>query len=653
MCGICGYVGPPDAALDPSSAHAMRESVRHRGPDGAGEAPLLPLDGRNDLRGWLGHRRLKIIDLSSAADQPMANDDGSVVLAYNGEIYNFRELRRELEARGFRFRSSGDTEVALRAYEAFGDGFVRRIDGMFALALWDARKARLLLARDRVGKKPLFYANLGDRIVFASELKSLLLCPWVPRRLDVERLPHYLTFGYVPNPNTFYEQIRQVPPASLVAFERDGLSGPHEYWDPLPRQPDLPARDAASTVAELLRAATRRRMVSDVPLGALLSGGIDSSIVVGLMSEVSGEPVHTFSIGFPDEPTFDERAPARRVADHFGTRHTEFAVQLDAVALMDRLLWHHDQPYADSSAIPTYIVSRLAREHVTVVLNGDGGDEVFGGYDRFVAAALSRRLSPRVARVARRATSLLRRDHGYYSLRRRADRFLELADAPVTDRYQSWIAVANHELLHQLLAQRLRELGAPGAVEASMRIQYGRASHLPPLDQILYANFKTYLPDDLAVKMDRMSMAHSLEARSPFLDTALIEYAARIPAREKVGVRRPKPLLRHAFGPMLPDAVWNRRKHGFGVPMGSWMRGELGTMFADEVLGFGARAGDFIDLRVAARLWDDHRQGKREHGFRLWTLLMLERWLRSLERPPSAEPPPEDGVVDAAAPSLV
>jgi asparagine synthase (glutamine-hydrolysing) len=647
MCGICGYVGPPDAVLDPTTARAMRDSLRHRGPDGAGEASLSPLDAGNYLRGWIGHRRLKIIDLTRAADQPMANEDGSVVLGYNGEIYNFRELRRELEGLGFSFRSTGDTEVVLRAYEAFGDDFVRRLDGMFAIALWDARKARLLLARDRVGKKPLFYAHLADRIVFASELKSLLLCPWFPRSMDVERLPEYLTFGYVPSPHTLYEKIRQVPPAAVVAFDREGISVPREYWDPLPTQPDIRARDAESRVAELLRAATRRRMVSDVPLGALLSGGIDSSIVVGLMSEASAEPIHTFSVGFPDEPTFDERAPARRVADHFGTRHTEFAVQLDAVALMDRLLWHHDQPFADSSAIPTYIVSRLAREHVTVVLNGDGGDEVFGGYDRFVAAALSRRLSPIVARAARRATGLLRRDHGYYSHRRRAERFLELAEAPVTDRYQSWIAVANRDLLHDLLAPRWRELGLPAAVEASMRLQYERASDLPLLDQILFANFKTYLPDDLAVKMDRMSMAHSLEARSPFLDTALIEYAARIPARERVGVRRLKPVLRRAFGRLLPDAVWNRGKHGFGVPMGTWMRGELGSMFADEVLGCGARVGDFIDVRVAARLWEEHRRGEREHGFRLWTLLTRERWLQSLERPPPAEPPREAEVVDA------
>jgi asparagine synthase (glutamine-hydrolysing) len=647
MCGICGYVGPPDEAMDSGSAQAMRDSLRHRGPDGAGEAPLQPLDGANDMRGWLGHRRLRIIDLTPAADQPMANEDGSVVLGYNGEVYNFRELRHELQARGFRFRSSGDTEVVLRAYEAFGDDFVRRLDGMFAVALWDARKARLLLARDRVGKKPLFYANLEDRIAFASELKSLLLCPWVPRRMDVDRVPEYLTFGYVPSPHTFYEKIRQVPPASLVAFDREGLTGPSEYWDPLPRQSDVPARHASSRVAELLRAATRRRMVSDVPLGALLSGGIDSSIVVGLMSEVSAQPVHTFSIGFPDEPTFDERGPARLVANHFGTRHTEFAVQLDAVALLDRLLWHYDQPYADSSAIPTYIVSRLAREHVTVVLNGDGGDEVFSGYDRFVAAAMSRRLPPMMARAARRATGLLRRDHGYYSLRRRAERFLEMAETPVTDRYQSWIAVANRDLLHELLAPRLRELGSPGAVEASMRRQYERASHLSSLDQILFANFKTYLPDDLAVKMDRMSMAHSLEARSPFLDTAVIEYAARISAREKVGFRRPKPVLRRAFRPLLPEAVWNRRKHGFGVPMGEWMRGELGTMFADEVLASGARAGDFIDMGVAAKLWEEHRRLERENGFRLWTLLTFERWLRSLERPLLAEPPRETEVVDA------
>jgi asparagine synthase (glutamine-hydrolysing) len=640
VCGICGYVGAAHLSLEPAAHGPMRDVLRHRGPDGSGERQLESSSG--DLRGWLGHRRLRIIDLSEAAAQPMTSEDGSVALTYNGEVYNFRELRRELEARGARFRSSGDTEVVLRAYEAFGEGFVQRLDGMFALALWDGREGKLLLARDRTGKKPLFYSTLGGRLTFASEIKSLLVCPWIDPRPALDQLPEFLTFGYVPHPHTLYEGILQLPPGALLTFTSAGLSGPRPFWDAVPdSQPLRPDGSFHARVAELLREATARRMISDVPLGALLSGGIDSSIVVGLMSEVASGPVHTFSIGFPDEPSFDERAAAGQVARHFGTLHTEFAVELDAVSLMDRLLWHHDQPYADSSAIPTYVVSRLAREHVTVVLNGDGGDEVFGGYDRFVAAAVSRRMPAPLARLGRRAAGVLPRDHGYYSLQRRTERFLELADRPVEERYQSWIAVAHDDLLAELLGRP-----APEA-DASMRRCYEQAGHLPVLDRILYANFRTYLPDDLAVKMDRMSMANSLEARSPFLDTAVIEHLARLPARHKVGLRRLKPVLRRAFRPLLPEAIWDRKKHGFGVPMGAWFRGELGTLFEDEVLTADARSSELLDPGTVRRLWSEHAAGEREHGFRLWTLLTLERWLRSLERPPALEPPPEHGISDA------
>ncbi len=618
----------------------MRDVLRHRGPDGEGEAEISGTAEGVTLRGWLGHRRLKILDLSGAAHQPMANESGSVLVTYNGEVYNYRELRRELQAKGASFRSTGDTEVVLRAYEEWGEACVEHLDGMFALALWDKRTATLLLARDRTGKKPLFYSTAGGRLTFGSEIKSITACPWVTRSLDAKRLPEYLTFGYVPHPHTLYSDVQQLPPGTLLTFGPRGQSGPKAYWDALPEQPWLrPEPRTYERVRQLLRSATARRMASDVPLGALLSGGMDSSIVVALMVEAATEPVHTFSIGFPEEPSFDERDPARQVAAHLGTRHTEFAVELDAVSLMDRLLWHHDQPYADSSAIPTFVVSRLAREHVKVVLNGDGGDEVFGGYDRFRAAALSRTLPSAVARAGRRAARSLPRDAGYYSLQRRAERFLELADRPVHERYQSWIAVAHGPLLDDLLAPEIRALISRAGPDEAMRRQYERVAHLPELDQILYANFRTYLPDDLAVKMDRMSMANSLEARSPFLDTALIEYMARLPARHKVGLRRLKPVLRQAFYPLLPEAIWNRKKHGFGVPMGNWFRGELGTMFEDEVLAAGARSSDFLSRSCLRRLWDEHQSATHEHGFRLWTVLTLEHWLRSLERPQELEPP--------------
>jgi asparagine synthase (glutamine-hydrolysing) len=613
----------------------MRATLTHRGPDGLGDLPIAAPG--HDVHGWLGHARLKVIDVTESAHQPMASADSSVALTYNGEVYNFRELRRELEARGHRFHSTGDTEVVLHAYEEWGDGFVERLDGMFALAIWDARDGHLLLARDRTGKKPLFYCAQDGRLTFASEIKALLACPWISAEPEPAHVAEYLTFGYVPNPRTLYRGIVQVPPASLVVYSPEGLSAPRRYWDVAPSEERGRGRADLGRIAALLDAATRRRMVADVPLCALLSGGIDSSLVVGLMSRSADEPVRTFSVGFADDASYDERSYARLVAERFETRHTEFVVRADAVALLDRLLWHHDQPFGDSSAIPTYLVCELARQHVTVVLNGDGGDEVFGGYDRFRGAALAERM-PRVAgRLGRRAARFLPVDAGYHSLRRRVERFTELAGLPARDRYQSWIAVMNRDMLSEALGP----LGTDP--ERSMALTYDRSGQAPTLDQIMYANFVTYLPDDLAVKMDRMAMAHSLEARSPFLDTALIEYMATIPAARKIGLRRLKPLLRRSLSDLLPMEIWNRRKHGFGVPVGRWFReGELRTLFEDEVLAPDARCAAMLDSAVLRRLWDEHQGGAVEHSIRLWSLLTLERWLRSIGTagltPPRADP---------------
>jgi asparagine synthase (glutamine-hydrolysing) len=642
VCGICGWVGRGADPSDVAAGPRMRETLEHRGPDGPGELAIAaPGLG---LHGWLGHRRLKVIDVSDHAHQPMVGADGAVALTYNGEVYNFRELRRELESRGHAFRSSGDTEVVLRAYEEWGERFVERLDGMFALAVWDAREGTLLLARDRTGKKPLFYCAEDGRLTFGSEVKALLACPWVQAEPDLAQAGEFFTFGYVPNPRTFYRGIEQVAPASVVVYGPDGVARQRRYWDALP-----PAAGAQDThvdpdrIAGLLREATERRMVADVPLGALLSGGIDSSLVVALMSKAATLPVRTFAVGFADDASFDERSYARIVADRFQTEHTEFVVRPDAVALLDVLLWHHDQPFGDSSAIPTYLVCQLAREHVTVVLNGDGGDEVFAGYDRFVAAALAERLPRAVGRAARRATGLLPVNDGYYSLRRRLDRFTELADLPPRERYQSWVGVMNRDLLGEVLAPAAALADLAGS-ERSMAAAYDRAAAAPTLDQIVYANFVTYLPDDLAVKMDRMSMAHSLEARSPFLDTALIEYMATIPAARKIGLRRVKPLLRRSLAPLLPKEIWNRRKHGFGVPVGRWFRdGELRTVFEDEVLAPGALSADVLDPAAVRRLWDEHQGGAVEHGHRLWPILTFERWLRSFGSP-RPSPPRSDAV---------
>ncbi len=635
MCGICGIIGPDRGPVDTVAGRAMAETLVHRGPDGFGEHEFSMPDPRHPLRGWLGHRRLRIVDVSDAAHQPMLSADGQVALTYNGEIYNFRELRRELESHGHRFNSSGDTEVVLRAFEQWGEDFVRHIDGMFALALWDGRTGRMLLARDRTGKKPLFYSLLGGRLTFASEIKALRATGWVDPPPDLEHIPEFLTYGYVPNPATLYRGIEQVPPASVVVYDAAGVHPPKAYWDPLDGDPVAPHRPPeAGEIAELLLRATERRMIADVPVGAFLSGGIDSSVVVALMALASSVPVRTFAIGFPDEPSFDERHHARRVAEHLGAQHTEFAVEADSVALLDRLIWHHDQPFHDSSAIPTYLVSELAREHVTVALTGDGGDEVFGGYDRFVAARVARLIPGSLARVGRRGTALLPVDHGYGGVRRRTERLLAQAGQPLSAQYQSWIAVFGEDLLAE---------ASPGydsrAVTASMERHQRAAAHLPELDQILYTNFRTYLPDDLSVKTDRMSMAHSLEIRSPFLDTALIERLAQLPATRKVGLRRLKPRLREALRPLLPDDIWNRRKHGFGVPVGRWFREGLSEVFEDEVLAGDARLRHVLAPGLAERLWKEQGDGQVEHGPRLWTLLTLERWLRTAELPQSPAPP--------------
>ena len=645
MCGICGWVGRAARPADAAAGPRMRDTLAHRGPDGPGDLALeAPSHG---VSGWLGHRRLKVVDVTEHAHQPMVGADGAVALTYNGEVYNFRELRRELETRGHRFGSSGDTEVVLRAYEEWGEDFVERLDGMFALAVWDARAGTLLLARDRTGKKPLFYSVQDGRLTFGSEIKALLACPWIAGEPDFARLGEFFTFGYVPSPNTLFEGVQQVPPASVLVYGPDGVARVRRYWDVAPTvaraddtRPDL------DRIATLLRAATERRLVADVPLGALLSGGIDSSLVVGLMAQASAEPVRTFAVGFQDDSSFDERSYARIVAERFKTEHTEYVVRADAVALLDRLLWHHDQPFADSSAIPTYLVCQLAREHVTVVLNGDGGDEVFAGYDRFVAAALAERL-PRVAgRLGRSAARLLPVSGGYYSLRTRLERFTEQADLPPRDRYQSWVGVMNRDLVEQALVP-VADAADLAAAEASMEAAYARVVGAPTLDQIVYANFVTYLPDDLAVKMDRMSMAHSLETRSPFLDTALIEYLATIPALRKIGLRRVKPLLRRSMWPLLPKEIWNRRKHGFGVPMGRWLRdGELRTVFEDEVLAAGARSTEILDPAVVRRLWEQHQGGAVDHGLRLWPILTLERWLRTFGSP-GLSPPRADPVAAA------
>jgi asparagine synthase (glutamine-hydrolysing) len=612
----------------------MTAVLRHRGPDGTGRL-LRSADGVTRAASvFLGHCRLKIIDLSDAARQPLANEDGTVWVVFNGEIYNFAELRRDAEARGHVFRSRSDTETIVHGYEIFGDDVVQRLDGMFAFALWDARRQRLLLARDRTGKKPLFYRFDGQRITFASEIKAILACPWTAARVAVDRLPELLTFGYVHAPATLFEGVLQLPPASTITLDQHRLGPPRRYWHlTYHRRHDTDAMttaDAAGRVRELLADAVARRLVADVPLGALLSGGLDSSIVVSVMAQLRDDPVRTFTIGWLDDASFDERPYAALAARHFRTHHTEFVVRPDAVALMETLVWHHDHPFGDSSAIPTYLISQLARQHVTVALNGDGGDEVFGGYDRFLAALVADRLPPWLAPIGRAAAAWLPRHHGYYSARRRLERFFDGARGPTEHRFLGWLSVFDPAAVAALLRKELAALVDVNDVrEPFMRSAATGDSSL--LHRLLHASFMTYLPDDLHTKMDRMSMAHALETRSPMLDTALVEFVASLPPSLKIRGPRLKYVLRRAFRDRLPPPLLARRKHGFSVPTGHWFRRQLRPYLDDTLLSPTARCRHYLDPRAVRRLVDEHAAGTHEHRHRLWLLLTLEIWLRLIE----------------------
>jgi asparagine synthase (glutamine-hydrolysing) len=635
MCGICGVLDLHGQPVDAAVGQRMMDLLWHRGPDGSGSLVLQAPPSQTSPSIFLGHCRLKIIDLSDAARQPLANEDETIWVIFNGEIYNFLELRRELEQRGHDFRSRSDTETIVHAYEAFGDDCLTHLDGMFAFALWDGRRGRLILARDRSGKKPLFYSFDGTRLTFASEIKAILTCPWVERRIAVDHLPALLTFGYVPTPRTLYHDISQVPPASYVVVDRDGLEGPFRYWrptfSPAANGHAPSALHAAQRVRGLLTEAVKRRLISDVPLGALLSGGLDSSIVVGLMSQLMTEPVRTFTIGMADDPSFDERPYAEMAARHFQTDHTQFVVKTDAVALMERLLWHHDQPYGDSSAIPTYLVSKLARQQVTVVLNGDGGDEVFAGYERFLGALVAQRMPRWMTPMGRAIAHCLPRQQGYHSVRRRLERFLDNSATSPEERFLGWMTYFHRSTLKGLLRPELTASLEPEALQTSFMHWSAAAEGLPLLHRLLQVNFMTYLPDDLHVKMDRVSMAHGLETRSPMLDTALVEYVAALPPHLKIHRTRMKYVLRVACGDLLPPPLRHRKKHGFGVPLGSWFRHQLRAYIEDTLLSPQARLRAYCNQAFIRTLFQEHIDGRRQHGNRLWLLLTFEVWLRMLE----------------------
>lgn len=621
MCGISGAVGTPSADDVIEGQLALLD---HRGPDASGH-----YDGTAAV---VAQNRLAIIDLVTG-DPPITNEDRSVAAVLNGEIYNYRGLREQLRRDGHEFRSEGDTEVIAHLAEDMPPvELARRLDGMFGFAVWDERRRRLVLGRDRVGKKPLHYWYApGGALVFGSEIKAVLAHPDVPRRLNPRALSAYLTFGYVPTPETFFDGIKSVPPGHVLTLDAGSEPVIERYWSaPLAGLDGLPTvgvslEEAAREVRRLLTAAVSRRLVSDVPLGAFLSGGIDSSAIVGVMSSLMDQPVETFTIGFDDQEGFDERPFAAAVARRHRTNHHEFVVHPDAVDLVERLVWHHDQPFGDSSAVPTFLLSEVTRSQVTVALSGDGGDEAFAGYERFVAGLAADRFArlPRLLRAgAAGAVGALPPG----SLRGRAaslQRFVGVAEHGLPDAYRSWISYIQDSERDELMNGRRDDWAL-----ADYRAIWASSAGAPTLNRLLDLNLRTYLLDDLLVKADRMSMAHGLEVRSPFLDTDLLTYAAQLPPRVKARGFTLKRVLKHAVADLLPEDIVKRPKKGFGVPLDRWFREDLKAYVADTLGSSDARVKEHLSAAAVDRILHEHETRLRNHGHALWTLLTLEVFLR-------------------------
>ena len=621
MCGIVGIFnyrsGEP---VSGQLIRSMADQIRYRGPDDGG----VYADGVIGL----GHRRLSIIDLSPLGHQPMASQDDKIWIVFNGEIYNYQEIRKDLEAKGYEFRSNTDTEVIIYLYREYGEECLQYLRGMFAFAIWDSETSKLLLARDRIGKKPLYYYDDGKILIFASEIKAILKDPYVEQQINIESFCDYFHYLYVPEPKTIFKHIYKLKPGHCLVCSKQGIKI-RQYWDiSFSKKLNGNREEISRHLLETLDESVRLRMISDVPLGAFLSGGIDSSGVVALMARQQPTPVTTCSIGFNSE-AYDEIRFARMIAERFKTDHHEYTVEQKAAEILKALAWHFDEPFADSSAVPTYYVSMLARRRVTVALSGDGGDENFAGYDkysvdmienrirRFIPRFIRQPLFPLLAavlndstnRILQKGRSLLNTlsheaDYGFYLSNSHFDRNL-------------W----NHSVLEDV-QQRLKGYD-PSDIT---RRYYNQADTDDHLSRILYTDLKTYLPGDILVKVDRMSMAHSLEVRSPILDHKVIEIAASIAPELKFHQGEKKIIFKKAFGKILPPEVMDRKKMGFCVPMADWMRGELKEVAYRNLFVVNAGLQHFFDMDALKGLWDHHQARKHNYDTILWALLMFELW---------------------------
>jgi asparagine synthase (glutamine-hydrolysing) len=575
-------------------------------------------------------RRLAIIDLKSG-QQPIHNQDRTAWIVFNGEIYNYRELRDKLEKLGHSFYTNSDTEAIVHAYDQYGADCPKHLRGMFAFAIWDERTQELFIARDRVGKKPLLYAEVKGQFIFGSEFSALLQHPDIGKEIDFEALNQYLSFMCVPAPLTAYQAIRKLEPGHSLRY-RKGEIRIERYWQPdFSKKIDISEQEAGERTIAILREAVKVRLMSEVPLGAFLSGGIDSSAVVALMAEESSTPVKTFSIGF-EEQDFSELHHARRVAEHVGADHHEFIVRPDALEVLPVLVEHYGEPYADSSAIPTYYVARETRKHVTVALNGDGGDESFAGYERYAAMRLAEQYHriPAMLResVVRQAIELMPSSETKRSRIRDVKRFIQSASLPKVERYLNWVSIFDRQAKQDLFTENFTRQTQGDSAARILDPWFARANGSGVVDAVLLADIMTYLPNDLLVKVDIATMANSLEARSPFLDHHVIEFAASLPEKYKLRGFTTKYLLKQMLRKLLPAENLDRRKMGFGVPIGHWFRGKLQPFLRETLLAESSLKRGLFKPEGVKRLVELHTRGERDYSQQLWTLLMLELWFQ-------------------------
>lgn len=637
MCGIAGGIWSHNAQrLTRDELGRMTDAIAHRGPDDQGHL-IIPantngsiMSGRPSPGVALGFRRLSIIDLATG-HQPLGNEDGTVQIVFNGEIYNYQQIRHRLEGAGHTFRTQTDTETIVHLYEDLGLDCFEHLNGMFAMAIWDGRNERLVLARDRMGKKPLYYTVQNGRLVFASELKSLMTLPGISKEIDPGSIDLYLTYQYIPHPHSIYKGIHKLPPGHYAVFENGSLRI-EKYWKvDWSNEIVIDQATASTQLRTMLADAIRIRLRSDVPLGAFLSGGIDSSLVVAIAQQQLDTQVQTFSIGF-SEADFDETHYAKMVADHVGTKHQRFEVTPDAMDILDRLVHQYDEPFGDSSAVPTWYLCEMTRKHVTVALSGDGGDELFGGYERYRALKLSGQLQSWLPVGWLNQSWIMNRlpdSNARRSLLRRVRRFCEALGQPPIERYMNWIQIFSEasrlDLYRESFIEQLPDRNPVSFLADAWR----NAGKRDLLSCASTADLQTYMPCDLMTKVDIASMAHSLEARQPLLDYRLVEWAASLPSHLKLRGKKGKRLLMDTYYDLLPKAIWHRPKMGFGVPIAKWFRTSLRDRTYDALLGPDAKCHQYFRREAISGLVDEHMTGRGNQAYRLWNLLFLELWLRS------------------------